>query len=141
MGVVCGVEQLEAKGDHLKAAHSRAMGKLTKQVEKLQSQLKEKQAENDRLERRRREMEESVALRRSILESRALGKTGAGAADADRLKVCVFRNGCGLGVGLLHVCAAPLVKADVGVALPAGVVCACLGPSFRASLPRVVVRR
>ncbi len=73
----------------MKAAHGKSMTKIQKASEKLAAQLKEKQAENDRLERRRREMEESVAMRQSILDTRAAGKAGAGAGsgDVDRLKV------------------------------------------------------
>ena len=80
--------QLEAKGDHLKVAHAKSVTKVRKTVDKLETQLKEKQAENDRLERRRRELEESVAMRESILATRAAGKTsGDAAAPNDRLKV------------------------------------------------------
>ena len=63
--------QLEAKGDHLKAAHTKTVTKVRKTVDKLEQQLKDKRAENERLERRRRELEESVAMRQSILATRA----------------------------------------------------------------------
>jgi len=88
------LDKLEAKGDHLKAAHGKSMTKIQKASEKLAAQLKEKQAENDRLERRRREMEESVAMRQSILDTRAAGKAGAGAGsgDVDRLKAVTTRR-------------------------------------------------
>ncbi len=82
--------QLEAKGDHLKAAHTKTVTKVRKTVDKLEQQLKDKRAENERLERRRRELEESVAMRQSILATRAAGKTGAESSEPnDRLKVCL----------------------------------------------------
>ena len=53
----------------MKVAHAKSVTKVRKTVDKLETQLKEKQAENDRLERRRRELEERAASIEQTLQS------------------------------------------------------------------------
>jgi hypothetical protein len=83
------LEKLEAKGDSMKTAHTRALGKLGKAVDRVVQSLREKEAENRRLEKRRRELEESVAMRQSILATRggAAGDASSKPPSDERIKV------------------------------------------------------
>ena len=89
--------QLEAKGGQLKQAHTKAIDKMSGNMEAARTQLKEKEAENAKLERKRREVEETVAMRLSIKATRGSG--GGKAAEAadkgkERMKVCVCGRVC-----------------------------------------------
>lgn len=90
------LSKAEAKASHMKVAHKTKMEKLRKQLAKIEAQVKAKQAENDRLEGQRRELEASVAVRDSIFRSRAHQGGGGDAQprdqNMDRMKALVTRR-------------------------------------------------
>ncbi len=88
----------------LKQTHAKALDKLAGGIAKSQAELREKDIENRKLEKKRRELEESVAVRMSIKATRASGQTTEDATDKlrERMKVCFVLLGVVQGLGVFR---------------------------------------
>lgn len=84
--------------EFMRVNHQRTMDKLGKSAGKLDSHIQDKQAEINRLEARKKELEEAVSLREAIFRSRSTLKESGGfsglggTAKMDRMKVVAAKS-------------------------------------------------